>query len=470
MRRFLVFCVLSVSGFIQTSLAKHVSLHGYVTAVHSSTSFEMDDYKILDRTKEERERILSEGRDYQASQLRPGSLRIGLEVEVKGDYDRKTGEVNATSIRAVNDDSNPDKSVEGIGLVEDKASLQRSAQGWSGRFRADGETLIVTTETQISVKRSRSEKKERLALGLETDDGSAFSPEDIDLDTFAHYVGMRQGDRSIVAARIEFRQDRAAVESAWGYFEPKVIYQAWDEPGTLHVGEKEYELFSSTETPIYLDKLGNSLVPTHYRDLPENSPGKVKFKYFLIKSDPFTVDAYPNGVIVISANVFDVFDNEAQLAFVLSREIARVVEKQSWTASRYKQNERTGIAATGAATAVVLPGAPLVGYLVDRGVTRRFVHGLQSQSDRVGMEYMLAAGYDPNRAVEAWRVLQKKRAQGPFWGDADQNLMRRTYLQSELQLDYANQDFSNLKHDSPDFHATCDAVKAARVRAKSKKR
>jgi len=83
---------------------------------------------------------------------------------------------------------------------------------------------------------------------------------------------------------------------------------------------------------------------------------------------------------------------------------------------------------------------------------------------------MLAAGYDPNRAVEAWRVLQKKRAQGPFWGDADQNLMRRTYLQSELQLDYANQDFSNLKHDSPDFHATCDAVKAARVRAKSKKR
>ena len=69
-------------------------------------------------------------------------------------------------------------------------------------------------------------------------------------------------------------EKRAAVESAWGYFEPKVIYQAWDEPGTLHVGEKEYELFSSTETPIYLDKLGNSLVPTHYRDLQKTAQAR----------------------------------------------------------------------------------------------------------------------------------------------------------------------------------------------------
>jgi hypothetical protein len=50
------------------------------------------------------------------------------------------------------------------------------------------------------------------------------------------------------------------------------------------------------------------------------------------------------------------------------------------------------------------------------------------------------------------------------------NFARRTYLESELQLNYANRDFSSLKRDSLDFHAAADAVRAARHRAKAKKK
>jgi hypothetical protein len=471
MRRFLVVSALFLSGFAQVSLAKHVTLHGYVTAVHSDGSFNMDEYKIIDRTEEERERIRSEGRDYRPPHLKPGSLRIGLEVEVKGDYDRKTGKVKATAIKAVNDDFDADKSLEGMGLIEEKSSVQKMAQGWSGRLKADGETLVLTSDTQISLKRSRKEHKERENLGLESDDVSSFSPEDIDLDTFAHYEGVRQADHSILAKKIEFRQDRAAAESDWNYLETTVTYESSHyDLGTLHVGQKDYQLFPSPEASTYLEKLGNSLIPAHQRELPEKSAGKVKFRFFLMKSPMFAVDTYPNGVIVVSENVLDVVENEAQLAFVLSHEIARVVEKQNWTTSKYRETERKEIEAAGLASTLVMPGAPLVGYLVERGVARKFVRGLQSQSDRVGMEYMLAAGFDPNQSVECWRVLAKKRPHGPFWGDSDENVMHRTYLQSELQLDYAGQDLTSLKRDSADFHAAADAVKAARVRAKTKKK
>lgn len=473
MRRYLLVPGLLLSAFVPVSAAKHVSLHGYVTAVHPPLSFEMDNYRIFDRTEEEHQRILSEGRDYRPPHLKAGTLRVGLEVEVKGDYDRKTGEVKATFIKAVNDDTDPDKTVEGMGLVEDKASLQKTGQEWSGSLKADGENLVIGADTQVSLKRSRSEKKEREELGLDSDNVSLLTPDDINVGTFAYYEGVRQADHSIQAKKIEFRQDRAATESDLSYLETKVYYESGHyDVGTLHVGQKEYQLFASPEASAYLEKLGNSLIPASQRDLPEKSPGKVKLKFFLMKSPFFAVDTYPNGVIVISENVFDVFDSEAQLAYVLSHEIARVVERQNWTASKYHETQRKEISALGLVAFAASgggPGWPLVSYLVDKKIASKFVRGLQNQSDRVALEYMIAVGYDPHEAIECWRTLEKKRARGPFWGDFDNNFIRRTYSGSVLQLDYAGQDFSNLKHDSPDFHAACDAMKAARLRSKAKR-
>jgi hypothetical protein len=472
MRRFLLISVLSLFGFVSVGSAKQITLRGYVTAVHSPTSFDMDEYKITDVAEEEHQRLGTEGKKNSRSpQLKPGVLRVGLEVEVQGDYDHTTGELKATGIKALFDDSDPETPIENMGLVEDKASLQKTEQGWSGRFIADSETIVLTADTQISVKRSRAERKEMRNAGRDSGDDAAFSPGDIDLDTFAHYVGVRQADRSILANKIEFRQDRAAAESGWNLLAARVSYpDPKSEVGTLTINETNYALFPSPEAEDYLNKLGASLIPAHQRELPDNSPGKVIFRFFLGDTDTVAVDTYPNGVIVVSAHVFDVLDTEAQLASVLAREMARVVEKQEWTTAKYHEKERkeiTGIATVGAAAAS-LPGGWLVGMLADEGVVHKLARSLQNQADRIAIEYMLAAGYDPYQAVESWRVLEKKHARGHFWGNPDVNFEHRTYLESELQLSYANRDFSGLKRDSPGFHAAADAAKAARQRVKAK--
>jgi predicted Zn-dependent protease len=130
-------------------------------------------------------------------------------------------------------------------------------------------------------------------------------------------------------------------------------------------------------------------------------------------TDTAAADAYPDGVVVVSAHLFDVLDNEAQLAFVLAHEVARVVEKQEWTTLKCSEQERTGTGLVGFA-ALGLGGLALADMLDNKRIAHRFARGLQNQADRVGIEYMLAAGYDPSQAVESWRVLEKKHAQGRF--------------------------------------------------------
>lgn len=470
LRRIFLISALVLFGLVESGFGKHVTLRGFVTAVHSPTSFEMDKYKITDATEAERRRLIRDGNEeLMGPQLKPGTLRVGLEVEVKGDYDRSTGEVRATAIKALIDDCDFKTPIESMGLVEEKTDLQKTDQGWSGRLIAEGETLVLAPDTVISVKRSRAERKELKNAGLEIDEGPAFSPDDIDQDTFAHYVGVRQADNSILAKTIEFRQDRAADESDWSLLTAKVDYpEANSAVGTLTVDENQYELFPAPEVEGYLNQLGGRLVPAHQKELPDKSPGKVMFRFFLVNTENFA--AYPNGVIVVSAHVFDVFDNEAQLAFALAHEMARITEKQAWIISKYRKKDRLEMAGMGAAASLVFPGASIAAALANKSILQEIMPSLQNQADRVAIEYMIAAGYDPNQAVEAWRALEKKRARGRFWGNSEENFERRTYLESQLHLTYANRDFSTLKQDSAEFHAAVDAVKAARHRKKEKKK
>jgi len=455
MCRFVLFTVLLSSAFVQSLLAEQLTLRGFVTAVQSPTSFEIDKYKIIDEN---------------TPRLKTGRLRVGVEVGVKGEYDRKTGELRATEIKMLFDDSDPETPIEGVGLVEDKTGIQKTAQGWSGRLAADGETLVIAPDTFISVNRSRAERKELRNAGREVPTESMFSPVDIDLDTFAHYVGVRQADRSILAKSIDFRQDRGTAESAWKPSDAKVFYSDRKSgAGTVIIDDIVYRLFPSPEALAYLSKLANNLIPQHQRELPDKSPGKVTFRLFLTDSDKVTVDSYPNGVLIVSVHLFDVLDNEGQLAFMLAHEIARVVEKQEWTTLTYTKGERTASAAV-AMAAFGVPGFVLADSLSDKEMAHRFGRGLQDQADRVGIEYMLAAGYDPKEAIDAWRVLDEKHVRGHFWGDPEVNLLRRSYLESELQLNYANRDFSSLKRDSPDFHSAVDAIKGEGHHAKVKRR
>ena len=85
-----------------------------------------------------------------------------------------------------------------------------------------------------------------------------------------------------------------------------------------------------------------------------------------------------------------------------------------------------------------------------------------NQADRVGMEYMLAAGYDPREAARVWKVMALKNGEHAtnfFWSTHDNNTTRRSYLMAEMRNNYDGTDFDRHKRTDARFDAAVGALK-----------
>ena len=71
---------------------------------------------------------------------------------------------------------------------------------------------------------------------------------------------------------------------------------------------------------------------------------------------------------------------------------------------------------------------------------------LENQSDRIGLQYMIDAGYDPRQAPAVWKLMAKTngvQATNFFWSSHDNAPTRRSYLMNELKNNYRDIDYSS---------------------------
>src|SRR5580692_6060800 len=93
-------CVLFASA---AALCKDVTIHGFVTAINSPTSFAIDEYKV---TRDKAVSLeLEKQTDNSLDVFKPEDVRIGTELEIKGDYDEASGELKARSIKVFSYDT-----------------------------------------------------------------------------------------------------------------------------------------------------------------------------------------------------------------------------------------------------------------------------------------------------------------------------------------------------------------------------
>lgn len=452
-------------------LAKEVTIHGFVTDVNSSTSFAIDDYKVTRDNALTFELSGAEGT--QPSTFRAADIRVGTELEVKGEYDDASGQLTAQSIRVFLGDS---QRLKRTALLE-LPVLTRNGLGWEGEVRADGERIRVLPATLVTIKPSKSEQKK--LKGAASQESSPLTPLDaLNLDTFVRYEGTRTTEGKINAAKIEFEHGELEPGEAklWKRLEPDVKAPDYSNfiPGQLKMhncvyGFCEQEIVPSKEAQEYVARIGESLIPAHQKELPPDDPLKIPFRFFLVKAKSFNAVAYPNGVVLVHSGVFDILQNEAQLAFVLAHEISHAVEKHAWEARHYHQKELMALRAGGA----FLPFAgPLATGLAADAIKNQYVRSLENQADRVGLEWMLAAGYDIREAPASWKALSTKKGDGPinpFWSSHDNKTTRRSYLMAELRNNYSDVNFSALKTDSEEFHRVARTVTQLEVKKKTTK-
>lgn len=128
---------------------------------------------------------------------------------------------------------------------------------------------------------------------------------------------------------------------------------------------------------------------------------------FQVADDP-TVNAFalPGGFIYVTRGILAHFNSEAELAAVLGHEIGHVTARHS-----VEQMSRAQLAGLGLGVGSILfDEVRQFGGLLGTGVGLLFLkYGRddETQSDALGVRYMLADNYDPREALDVFRMLDR---------------------------------------------------------------
>ena len=128
-------------------------------------------------------------------------------------------------------------------------------------------------------------------------------------------------------------------------------------------------------------------------------------------ADSQTINAFalPGGQLFITAALYDQLETEGQLAGVMAHEIGHVIARHS-SQQIAKQKLTEGL--TGAAViATYDPDNPAsrqtaqVAALIGQLVNMKFGRDDELQSDRLGVQFMVEAGYDPRAMIQVMEIL-----------------------------------------------------------------
>ncbi len=182
--------------------------------------------------------------------------------------------------------------------------------------------------------------------------------------------------------------------------------QAREEMAAQHGG-----LYPDQTLQDYLDAVGERLVQNSE---VRNSP--YPFEFHLLR-DPQTINAFalPGGQVFLTAALLSRLGNEAQLAGVLGHEIAHVVGRHG---AEHMAKQQLGVALINAVGVAASDdygsgrNAAAVAQAVNQLVSLNYGRDDELESDRLGLDFMVQAGYDPTGILGLMEVLNSTRSGG----------------------------------------------------------
>lgn len=199
----------------------------------------------------------------------------------------------------------------------------------------------------------------------------------------------------------------------WAFLPPA---QAMSEKEELEVGRKMHEeilasmpVYANARVQEYVGRIGQHLA--RHSDRPD-----LEYTFTVIDSSDINAFAIPGGYVYVNRGLLAYLDSEAQLAGVLSHEIAHVTERHAsrqefWSKASNATSTLASIlvavtTGSGAAADVVGDTGQLLGAAVVRGYGR----DMELEADREGAKVMLRAGYDPEALVDVIGLLKDQES------------------------------------------------------------
>jgi hypothetical protein len=347
-------------------------------------------------------------------------------------------------------------------LQEEPGEASKISGGEAAALKADGYWLDVTAQT-------RREWDAAKASAPNTS-GSAAPGKDQALAGYqVKYSGVRRNDGRIGAERIELGAPAPA--DAYKMPHDVQVVQGKDPSTGIDVLEFRHgnkvegrmKLFPVRSVQEYVTTLGNSL-------LPRGNAGTSKaleFRFFVVEDESINAASLPDGTLLINTALLGAIQNEAQLAFVLSHEIAHVLQVHHWREVHETRGQRVGLIIAGVAAGAFIGDVGL--FMAGMGIAS-VVNGhqreLENQADRLGLQNMIEHGYDPREAPKFCTMIIERygnRSTSKVWSNHDSSLLRGSFLTVQLMRQYPESQFEQTKRDSSAFRAMREAMGPVKI-------
>ncbi len=171
--------------------------------------------------------------------------------------------------------------------------------------------------------------------------------------------------------------------------------------------ERSSKLIDDPVVSEYVNRVGQNLV--------RNSDAKVPFTIKVIDSDVVNAFALPGGFFYVDSGLILRADTEAELAGVMAHEIAHVAARHGT-----KNATKGELAQLATIPLIMLGPGGWAGYGIYEGLNfaipmsfLKFSRDAEYEADYLGLQYMYAAGYDPNAFVTFFEKVEMEEKRQP---------------------------------------------------------
>ena len=416
-----------------------VKLHGYVTGrAEDRTLLILDDR--LEMTPASR----VVGQDAAGEHpMKAEEITVGMLLDAEGQWlDKHKFFAEKITI----DLRESDKKIHGTAyLQEEPADASKITAGEAGEIKVDGYWLEVSPST----KRQWDPEK---AAGTKTVAANGKLAA-----CHVKYAGIQRKDGKVEAEQLELGPPAAA--DAYKMPHDLEVVRAKDPQTGISIlefrqGKKVHgrlKLLAERSVQEYVSHLGDSLLPAG----AEGTSRPIEFRFFVIEDPSINAASLPDGTLLINTGLLGVLENEAQLAFVLSHEMAHVLQAHYKREVDETRGSRVGLTIAGIAAGAFIGNLGV--FMAEVGIASA-VNGhqreLENQADRLGLQNVIEHGYDPREAPNFSRIIIDRygdRSTSKLWSNHDSSLIRGSFMTIQLMRAYPDNSWAGTKKNTKAF-------------------
>jgi predicted Zn-dependent protease len=206
--------------------------------------------------------------------------------------------------------------------------------------------------------------------------------------------------------------------------------------------ERQAKIIDDPVIAEYVNRVGQNLV--------RNSDAKVPFTIKVIDTEEVNAFALPGGFFFVNSGLVLKADSEAELAGVMSHEIAHVAARHGT-----RQATRGEIAQLATIPLIFMGG--WTGYGIRQAASvaipvgfLSFSRGFESEADMLGLQYMYKSGYDPEAFVDFFEKIQSMEKKKP----GTMSKVFSTHPMTEDRIQTAQKNIQVLLKERPEYVVT----------------